>query len=96
MSLHPPAFIKLLFSEHGLLWHGISLLSVWKDCPGCVCSQLLVPPQLPVHHKPAGECTVREGENLDVVGTLLKTWVCDQQSPQNPKHSMTLGCCEGH
>lgn len=55
--------------------------------------QFLVHPQIPIHSKPARGCTAREGKNLDVVGALLKTQVCDQQS-QNPKHGMMWGYCK--
>jgi len=42
----PPSFFPQHFiAEHKVMWHGISFWSVRVSGPGCVPSQLLVPPQ---------------------------------------------------
>ena len=40
----PASFPPSLYTGHDVLWYGISLWPVWVSCPGCVPSQLLVPP----------------------------------------------------
>ena len=39
------SFPPSLYTEHDIIWYGISLWPVGVSCPGCVLSQLLVPPQ---------------------------------------------------
>ena len=40
----PASFSPILYTEHDVIWYGISLWPVWVSCPGCVPSQRLVPP----------------------------------------------------
>lgn len=40
--------LPTLYTEHDVVWSGISLWSVWVMCPGCVCSQPLMHLQLPL------------------------------------------------
>lgn len=55
-------------TEHDVIWHGISLLSVRIICPGCITSQLLVHPKF-THWGEELEtltlqCCARTGEKL--------------------------------
>lgn len=42
----PASFTPRLYILHGVICYGISLWPVGISCPGCVSSQLLVPPSL--------------------------------------------------
>ena len=81
--LLPPA----LCAEHDAIWSGISLWPVGVSCPGCVPSQLLVPP--PAYSLVGwGEKQKRPGLCVSTAQHSLKhPCVTNSVSSTNPKHS---------